>query len=31
MLNLNQEDSYKERIPWDTQNKEFLSHKETSS
>jgi len=30
-LNPNQEDSYKERIPQDTRNKEFLSYKEISS
>ena len=31
MLDPNQGDSYKERIPQDMQNKKFLSYKETSS
>ena len=31
MLNPNQEDSCKEMILQDTQNKKFLSYKETSS
>ena len=31
MLDPNQGDSYKEKIPQDTRNKEFLSYKETSS
>ena len=30
-LNPNKEDSYKEKIPQDMQNKEFLSYKETYS